>query len=403
MNLIEERDATGARAAIFVCFLVALFEGLDIQSMGVAAPRLALAFGFGPGQMGPVMSASPLGLAIGAALGGWSSDRIGRKAVILFSMAALALFSLATTLAPGYAALIAIRVAAGLGLGGAFPNLIAMVSEVAPARTRVTALALMYCGMPLGGIAAAAIAGWGSHADWRPVFFVGGMGPLILIPVLAKWLPGRAWLRNFQGDAGSLPGTGGRIDSLFGARSGSTLLLWASYFFTLLVVYLLLNWLPSLMIAKGYSHTQAAASSIALNIGAVIGSVLLGRMSDRCLPRTTLGCTYMGMVASLIVLALGRGDALFLGAFLAGFFVIGGQLVLYAIAPTIYPQRLRGTGVGAAVAVGRIGSILGPLLAGLLLSIGFAPRAVPIAATPGLLIAFAAAIMLVSRDLRSGA
>jgi predicted MFS family arabinose efflux permease len=112
-------------------------------------------------------------------------------------------------------------------------------------------------------------------------------------------------------------GSGGNRDD-FSAQQVSRLLLWASYFFTLLVVYLMLNWLPSLMVAKGYSHTQAAASSIALNIGAIMGSVLVGRMTDGGLPRATLVVAYVGMASALIVLALGRGNALFLVAFLAG-------------------------------------------------------------------------------------
>src|SRR5580698_1485136 len=107
---------------IGLCFLTALFEGLDIQSMGVAAPRLAPAFHLNPGQMGLVMSASTAGLMLGAALGGWISDQIGRKAVIIASMAALGLFSLGTAFAPDYHALLIARILAGLGLGGAFPN-----------------------------------------------------------------------------------------------------------------------------------------------------------------------------------------------------------------------------------------------------------------------------------------
>jgi AAHS family 3-hydroxyphenylpropionic acid transporter len=395
MRIGEHEVSSGVYGAVFICFLVALFEGLDIQSMGVAAPRLGPAFGLSPGQMGMVMSASTLGLMIGAALGGWLSDRIGRKSVLIFSMAALAVFSLATTIAPGYPTLLGIRVLAGLGLGGAFPNLIALVSEVAPQRSRVTALALMYCGLPIGGATAGAIAASASSADWRPIFYVGGLGPLLLIPVLAGGLRGRAGSRNPSVQPSPQRESAARGTNMFGSRTRVTLLLWASYFFTLLVVYLLLNWLPSLLVARGYSHAQASASSIVLNAGAVLGSLFLGGITDRGFPRATLAITYAGMTVSLLVIAIGQGGALFAGAFLAGFFVIGGQLVLYAIAPTLYPQAVRGTGIGAAVAVGRIGSILGPLLAGFLLSLGFAPIAIPVAAIPGLLIAFAAAFVLV--------
>jgi AAHS family 3-hydroxyphenylpropionic acid transporter len=388
---------SGVNTTLFVCFLVAFFEGVDIQSMGVAAPGLAPFFHLGPGQLGFAMSASTLGLMVGAASGGWVSDRIGRKAVILVSLAALGIFSLATAVAPGFHTLLAARLLAGLGLGGAFPNLIALVSEVTPPRTRVTALGLMYCGLPIGGATAGALVAHNPALDWRFIFYVGGTGPLVLIPIVMKYLPslrvvGKSALRPLQAGAPR-----SRPIGLFTAEPVATLLLWTGYFFTLLVVYLLLNWLPSLLIAKGYSHAQGASASIVLNIGAVIGSVILGYLSDRGYPRVILAVTYAGMLAALFALATARGNALFVGAFAAGFFVIGGQLVLYAIAPTLYPAAIRGTGVGAAVAVGRVGSIAGPLLAGGLLAHGFGANAVSAAAAPGLLIAFVAVFVLVWR------
>jgi MFS transporter, AAHS family, 3-hydroxyphenylpropionic acid transporter len=387
-------------SAVSMCFLVALFEGLDIQSMGVAAPRVAGAFHLDPGQMGVVMSSSTLGLMIGAALGGWLSDRLGRKVVIVASMAALGVFSLATAFAPDFHLLIVARVLAGLGLGGAFPNLIALVSEITPRAHRVTALGLMYCGLPLGGASAGALMAAGSSSEWRSVFFVGGIGPIMLMPLLATCLPRAKSMGNSSGQVDTETDQQRFVDGLFGARTGSTLLLWTSYFFTLLAVYLLLNWLPSLLVAKGYSRTQGSTCAVLLNIGAAVGSIILGRLSDRGYPKSILAATYGGMIAALYALTIAKGDAIFLAAFFAGFFVIGGQLVLYAIAPTLYQDAFRGTGVGAAVAVGRIGSVAGPLLAGALLVHGFGPNTIPVAATPGLLIALTAILMLVSHQTK---
>ena len=384
-------------SAVSICFLVALFEGLDIQSMGVAAPRVASAFHLDSGQMGIVMSSSTLGLMIGAAWGGWLSDRIGRKAVIIISMAALGLFSLATAFAPGYYFLLAARILAGLGLGGAFPNLIALVSEVTPRAYRVRALGLMYCGLPLGGASAGALVAAGSSLEWRSVFIVGGIGPLLLMFLLVGLPDSRS-----TATPAAQPGTDSEHNrsaaGLFGARAGSTLLLWTSYFFTLLTVYLLLNWLPSLLVAKGYTRTQGAVCAIILNVGAAVGSIILGRLSDGGHPKSILVVTYAGMLAALVAITIAERSSLFVAAFFAGFFVIGGQLVLYAIAPTLYPAAFRGTGVGAAVAVGRIGSVAGPLLAGTLLVHGFGPDAIPVAASPGLLIALIAILMLVLRQ-----
>lgn len=346
--------------------------------------------------MGEVMSASTVGLMFGAAAGGWFSDRIGRARVIILSMAVLSVFSFATVAAPGYASLRIIRVLAGLGLGGAFPNLIAIVAESTPSSNRTTSLAWMYIGLPVGGAAAGLVASWTAAGDWRPVFYAGALGPLLLIPLLLAGLP-PATSRDGLPPQERPPSSAAREIRLVRSAPAVTVRLWVSYFFTLLVVYLLLNWLPSLMMAAGYSHQQATLSSIILNGGAVLGTLALGALTDRVSPRNSLVLTYLGMAASLLVLALGHGRSLFAGAFLAGFFVIGGQLILYAMAPALYPARVRGTGVGAAVAAGRLGSIAGPLLAGLWLSYGFGPHTVPLIAVPGLLVAFGAALGLTGR------
>ena len=255
----------------------------------------------------------------------------------------------------------------------------------------------MYCGLPLGGAAAAAIMTLPTHPDWRIIFYFGGLGPLLLAPVIAGTLTsppsfdgeGKAAVMSSQGEMG-----------LFRSHATKTLLLWTSYFFTLLVVYLLLNWLPSLLVAKGYTKPEAAAASLCMNLGAVMGSLVLGRLADRQRIGAILVFTYLGMVSSLLALAIGLRVVLLPAAIATGFFVIGGQLVLYALGPMIYPAPIRGTGVGAAVAVGRAGSIAGPLLAGALLAQGFKPGVVPIMAIPGLMVALAAVLVLVAKYLK---
>ncbi|WP_447763571.1 MFS transporter [Sphingopyxis panaciterrae] len=378
----------GAGTIIFICFLTAIFEGLDIQSMGVAAPGLSAELGLSPGEMGMVMSASTVGLMIGAALGGWLSDRYGRRLVLLLSMLALGIFSMATAFAPDYPLLLAARVLAGLGLGGAFPNLIALTSEAAPPRFRVTALSLMYCGLPLGGAAAGALMGLVEGADWRMVFYVGGIGPLLLVIPIWLGVPGATPARSVSAEWGGDSDAGG----LFGARTGQTLLLWISYFFTLLVVYLLLNWLPSLLVSQGYTKAEGARFALLMNGSAVVGSLVLGRLVDMGRPRAILLGAYAGMVAALVLLVAGEEGLLLAGVAAAGFFVIGGQLVLYALGPMVYPSAIRGSGVGAAVAVGRAGSVAGPLLAGLAITLGAAPRIVPALAIPGLVVALVAGL-----------
>jgi AAHS family 3-hydroxyphenylpropionic acid transporter len=384
--------------AIATCFFVAIFEGLDIQSMGVAAPHVAPLFQIGPAAMGLVLSASTFGLMIGAGLGGWASDAASRRSVLLFSMVALGIFSWGTSLAKSYDSLLLMRLFAGLGLGGVFPNLIAISAEVAPAPYKTTALGLVYCGMPLGGAAAAWLSGVAGPDDWAIVFRVGGIGSFLLLPLIWGLIPAyrpQALAKPIPYDAGEA--VAGRFRQLLSERARTTLLLWVSYFFTLLAVYLLLNWLPSMLVGRGLSKLQAAHASLMLNLGAVVASLILGRMVDYGRHGFNLAFIYAGMVASLLSLVFATGAGLYWAAFATGAFVIGGQLVLYALGAIVYPVEIRGTGVGAAVAVGRAGSVLGPLLAGLVLAQGFPAKAVPVICIPGILVAFAAALALVCR------
>lgn len=393
METYKPRVAT----VIFICFLIAVFEGLDIQSMGVASPGLARELGFSAGEMGVLMSASTVGLMIGAALGGWFSDIYGRRSVLLVSMLVLGVFSLATAAASTFPLLIAVRLLAGLGLGGAFPNLIALTSESAPSRYRATALSLMYCGLPIGGAAAGGLLGFLGGTEWRMVFWVGGLGPLLLLIPIAFGLP--AAKRSIQRPANDFacPSDDGLDAKLLGARAPVTLRLWIAYFFTLLVVYLLLNWLPSLLVSQGFSGAEAARFALIMNGGAVLGSLILGRLVDVGRPRIVLMMVYVGMVAALLILALGPDGLLIPGVFAVGFFVIGGQLVLYALGPMAYPPFMLGAGVGTAVSVGRAGSVAGPLLAGLVISAGVAPNLVPALAAPGLALALIAGLGVLRR------
>jgi AAHS family 3-hydroxyphenylpropionic acid transporter len=286
---------------------------------------------------------------------------------------------------------------AGLGLGGAFPNLIALTSESAPLRYRATALSFMYCGLPIGGAATGALLGFLGGAEWRAVFWAGGVGPLLLLLPIAFGLPA-AKPKVKRAGADVAPPSGSQSTAkLLGSRSAVTLRLWLAYFFTLLVVYLLLNWLPSLLVSQGFSGTEAARYTLIMNGGAVLGSLVLGRLIDTVRPRIVLISAYSGMVAALLILSLGPNDTLILGVFAAGFFVIGGQLVLYALGPMTYPPEILGAGVGAAVSIGRAGSVAGPLLAGLIITAGVTPALVPALAAPGLALALIAALGVIRR------
>ncbi|KPH01925.1 MFS transporter [Pseudomonas sp. RIT-PI-q] len=375
---------------IGLCFLVALMEGLDLQASGIAAQGMAAAFELDKLHMSWVFSAGIFGLLPGAFVGGWLADRIGRKRVLIASVALFGLFSLATALAFDFNSLLAARCLTGVGLGAALPNLIALTSEVAGPRLRGSAVSLMYCGVPLGAALAAAMGIAGPSGDWQAVFYVGGLVPLLIVPLLGLYLPESLQFRS-QNVAPI-----GVVRGLF--REGAALptaLIWVSYFFTLMVVYILINWLPSLLIGQGFTGHQASWVMLALQIGAAVGTLMLGWVMDR-LPAWALSALiYLGILGSLTALGLAsRLESMLVAGFIAGFFATGGQCVLYALAPHFYPPSVRATGVGSAVAIGRLGAMSGPLVAGKMLALGTGTAGVMLASAPGIVIAAVAMFYL---------
>ncbi|MDR0242355.1 MAG: 3-(3-hydroxy-phenyl)propionate transporter MhpT [Burkholderia sp.] len=392
---VAERPAVATTLAL--CFAIALLEGLDLQSVGVAAPRMAREFGLTVSQMGIAFSAGTFGLLPGAMLGGRLADRIGRKRVLIASVALFGLLSIATAQVSSFAMLVVVRVLTGIGLGGAMPNLIALSSEAVEPRSRSSAVAAMYCGIPFGGVIASLIGVLlAGDTEWRHIFYVGGAGPLLLLPLLAMLLPeSRAYLDI----AGTSAARTSVARTLFGdGRTVSTLALWISYFCTLIVLYFLLNWLPSLMAARGLDREHVGLVQIAFNVGGGLGALGIGAALDRMRASRVVGGMYVGIVLSLAALAAAPGFAsLAAAAFAAGMFVIGGQSVLYALAAIYYPTAMRGTGVGAAVAVGRLGSVVGPLAAATLLAAGRSAPVVIGASIPVTLVAAVAALLLIRR------
>lgn len=369
---------------IQLCFIVAILEGLDLQAVGVAAPAIAATFGLSPAALGWIFSAGLIGLLPGAVFGGWLADRFGRKSVLIAAVMLFGLFSLLTAHSATYEQLLAARLITGLGMGAALPILIALSSEVASAELRNMAVSLTYCGVPLGGAIAALIGMFSVSGDWRMVFYVGGVAPLLISVLLMLWLPES---RVHRGSPMPLRAT---ARELLGERRGfSSLLLWCSCFCTLTILYMLLNWLPTLLIERGLSRLDTSAIQVLFNIGGVIGTLLAGWLMDKGRALLAVLLAYLGMFAALAALGnLEQLQGLYLAGAAAGACAVGGQLILYALAPRIYPAEIRATGVGVAVAVGRLGSMSGPLLAGQLLAAGAGVGGLLLAVSP--LVAIAA-------------
>ena len=370
---------------VALCFLVAVVEGFDIQALGVAAPKLAPEFLLSRGQLSLIFAASNVGLVIGATGGGWLADRVGRKPVFMGAVLMFGVFTLLTTIAQNADSLFGMRFCAGLGFGAALPNLMAVAAEVSAPEKRASTSAIMFCGMPVGGGMSALLTQLlPPDFDWRVLFVIGGVFPLLLAPAIHYLMPetlpkavAAAPRRNFW-------------LALFGeGRAPATLLLWLTFLPTLLILYLILNWLPSLVVANGLDQTVASQASLAFNWASVAGALVFGKLVDRIDARGPLTFAYLGLIAALLALSNSHGIAstvILSGA--AGFFLLGANYALYGVAAMYYPQDIRGTGSGASVAVGRIGSIIGPLLAGFLLGGGMSASGVvqfmvPVAAVAG--------------------
>lgn len=380
-----------ALIAIGLCLLAAMLEGFDIASMGVAAPKMMPALGLTKPEAGWAFSASLFGLLFGAALAGPLSDRIGRKPVLLTAVTLFGLFSLGTAIAGGYEPLLAVRFLTGLGLGGAMPMLIAMASELASETRRTVVVSSITAGMPLGGALVGLLARTDlAAADWRVIFLIGGAAPLLLVGALWAWLPE-------TGVRAQAPGKGASLAALFGkGRLGTTLSLWVSYAAIALVLHLFLNWLPSLLVARGVEGKAAAGISTLFNLGGAAGGVLVGLTIDRLGARWPLAAAVAGLIAVLFALAApGAGLPATAGlAFGAGFLIMATQFGLYGVGPHYYAPAVRGTGVGAAIAAGRFGSALGPVLAGQLLGGGASAGQVVLSTVPIVLVAGVAAMAL---------
>lgn len=399
-------DKKHATVTVLICFLIAVIEGIDIQAAGVAAAGIKEYFALDATQLGLFFSAGILGLLPGALIGGRYADRIGRKKVLIASVSIFAIFTLGTVWVNSFYSLLLVRFLAGAGLGAAMPNLIALASESTSPENRGRAVGLMYCGMPIGAIIvsllAAQLASTDLSSSWKTIFYVGGLLPLIVVPLMIKFLPeSREFLKAQQAVQSTDQKRLSYKDLFSREYAPRTLLLWVSYFFTLMVVYIMLSWLPSLFTELGFSRKDGSMAMVYFQIGAAIGTVVLGMLIDRWNKAYVIILMYVGILIGLFSLNSATTlNLMFVAAAIMGTFTIGGQGVLYAFGSFVYPTHLRGQGVGAASAVGRIGAMMGPAIAGQLLAMGSGATGVISAAIPCIVIS-AIIMVLLTRRLES--
>ncbi|WP_149576931.1 MFS transporter [Xanthobacter oligotrophicus] len=412
-QLIDESPVSRFQLLIIVlCFLIVAVDGFDTAAAAFIAPAIRAEWQLTPAVLGPMFGAGLFGLMVGALVIGPFADRFGRKPLLIFSVVFFGLASLGAAFSHSITELTWWRFVTGLGLGAAMPSAITLTSEYCPERKRSFLVTIMFCGFTLGsamgGLLAAQLV---AEHGWRSVLVVGGAVPLVVAVLLWALLPesirflvlkdprSAAAARNLARIApgadlsgavfvGPKKAKGLPVQQLFSRNLvGGTLLLWLAFFMSLLVYYLLTNWLPTFINSGGASIQQAALITMMLQLGGTLGGVVLGLFMDKVNPHALLASAYVG--GGLCVTAIGNSTGvpglLPVAVFGAGFCIAGSQIGINALAAAYYPTASRATGVSWANGIGRSGSVVGSMVGGLLLSFHWGFETIfAIAAAPAL-------------------
>ena len=401
VKLIDESPIGKFQWWIFIlCGICMVLDGFDVQAMGYVAPALLQDWHVDKSSLGPVFGAGLFGLLIGSLMFSMVADKLGRRPVLIVSTFFFGLCMLATPFSSTIQELIAIRFVTGLGLGAIMPNSMALCGEFSPKRKRISIMMLISCGFTIGAmfggvISAALIPTYG----WQSVFYLGGVLPLIIAGLMIVYLPESIQFQVLSGrnsattlavlkkvlpvqripddavlvvaerNSGGVP-----VMALFqDGRTVGTLAIWAVSFLNMIALYFLSNWLPTIAKLAGLSLEKAVLVGAALQLGGTIGTIAMGGLIDRIgFKRVLVPCFATAAVfIALIGHSVGAVALLFAIVFVTGFAVVGGQPAINAMAANYYPTALRTTGVGYSLGVGRIGSVIGPVVGGQLIGLNW--------------------------------
>lgn len=375
---------------ILLCFWVAFFEGFDLQAPGIAAKGIAETFSLGQVQMGYVFSLGVFGMLFGAFFGGRIADYLGQKKVLMLSISIFGVFMALTAVVTSVEMLYVARFFTGLGLGAAMPTMISVVGDEATEANRGKLNSLMYCGLPVGAIFVAGLAILFKDISWQTLFLIGGLAPLLLLPFMAFILKEKVKANVEQQAVPAM------AEVLFKTEQYKrTIPLWVGFFFTLMINYILISWLPNLLMEQGLSKQQAFSIMLIFQVGALVGTLGLGYMLDRLKLWQMAAIIYVGLAIALILLFTSKViPLLILAGLMGGIFSTGGQSILYGISPIFYSGTGKVTGVGSAISLGRLGAMTGPLLSGKILALGLGTTGVLMASLPAVVISAVAVTAL---------
>ena len=400
-RLMSEAPMT-ARHWQIVCVgaVLMMLDGYDLSVMGIVLPTMAEAWKLEPSAFKWALSASLIGVGVGSVLAGLMGDRWGRKKTLLFMYGFGSVACLATVTATDVSQLILWRFLVGVGMGGAIPNVISLVSELMPAKRRAFQIVLVYSGAALGGALGSLLGSYLiPHFGWTSAFYVGGIAPLVIAVIVWLAIPespaflvsrkrnaeARATVMRFlptlpedthlimAAQPGADAGSSGFSGLFSHGRAGSTLLIWLLFICTQAMVFFIQSWYVTLLARTGDSIDTVLRTFSLWDFGALIGGVLVAWLSTRIALEKLLCFAYIMAAGCLFMLSQvsSISAATAIVTFATGFSIVGASFCMGALAATYYPTRIRTTGIGMGLGVGRVGSISSPLIAGALISAGW--------------------------------
>ena len=408
-----------------LCALVQVCDGYDINSIGVSVPSLTHAWSLPGPAFTQAFLWSSIGILVGALSAGPIGDRVGRKPLLIASLTIFGAASLFTAFAGSLLTLSILRFFTGLGIGGGFAGAASLTGDYAPHRRRALMIMASFTGAPIGGFLCGQLAGvLLPTLGWPSIFVIGGIVPLLIVVALILWLPEsprflaaksnpspremallqRLAITPGQGAAEHLDvADGNPVKMLFGQGYAlQTLLMWIIFFCSLMNLFLFIYWMPEVLHLTGMTPPEAARATSFRELGAILAVVYLGVLIDRFGPERALAWHYAAGVVFIALIALVAMPYLMLVIviFFSGMTIIGSQTGANAACGKLYPARMRTSGLGWALGIGRLGGIAAPVLGGYLLSRGLPPRHIFLSACLFALIAAVATGLLALRGVR---
>ena len=398
-QLIDEKPISGLQLRVVLgCFALNMLDGFDVLAIAFTAPTISQEWQLTPYVLGIIFSAGLIGMTLGAAFIAPFTDVIGRRAMILLSLTAIAISMAVTGMTTNATQMIVMRVVTGLGIGSILASLTSLVAEYTPARKRSLMVGFMQVGYPLGATAGGFAAVWLIESSgWPAVFFFGSA--LSFAAVFFTWvfLPESMEFLSSRQPANALARINRilarmdwpQLDALPAAPPAPakpsvrsiltpdyrnwTLLLWCGFFMSFLTLYFLFSWIPKITVDAGLPVDKGIYIGTALNFGAFLGGTILGYLSDRFGVRPLIILFFTGGVIFMVLFGFSPPEVglLLVLAFLIGFCVLGGFVGFYISAACLYHTEIRTTGVGWGIGAGRTGAIIGPYLGGVFINIGY--------------------------------